>query len=189
MKLTLQPVTKTPQSTISRLFLDGVFECYVLEPPDPIPSGIFSIALLPSLKFGRVMPFLQGIPGHTAVEIHWGNTAADTRDCLLVGQTVGTDFIGKSRPAFEALFAKLSAATDPITVEVTRGALPTPATQLIGDSMQVIDTWFNSPRGHAIGMLVCTVLAQLYPQYASALQGVAYAFGYGAVVAGAAPKP
>lgn len=107
MKLTLTPDTVTSVSTISKLDIAGAFECYVLEPPNPIPPGTYEILLQHSERFGRIMPFLQNVPGHTAIEIHYGNTVANTRDCLLVGVTKGVDFVGESGIAFEALFAKL----------------------------------------------------------------------------------
>src|SRR5258708_19122834 len=122
MKLTLLPETRSPRSTISRLFVNDAFECFVLEPPDPIPAGTYEIKLEHSDRFNRLMPFLQNVPGHTAIEIHFGNTTANTRDCLLVGQTVGPDFVGHSVDAFNALFAKLE-ATSPITIEITRQAI------------------------------------------------------------------
>ena len=121
MKLRLIPETVTSRSTISKLYVDGTFECFVLEPPNPIPAGDFIVKILPSLKFGRLMPFLLAVPGHEAIEIHWGNYPKDTKDCLLTGQTKAPDFVGKSVVAFEALFAKLSAAKDQITIEINRG--------------------------------------------------------------------
>src|SRR5712664_549807 len=105
MRLQLIPEVRTPRSTVSKLLVNGVFECFVLEPPDPIPAGTYEIKLEHSQRFNRLMPFLQNVPGHTAIEIHFGNTAANTRDCLLVGQTVGPDFVGRSMDAFNILFA------------------------------------------------------------------------------------
>lgn len=188
MKLTVIPDTVTSNSSISRLSVDGAFECYVLEPPGRIPGGSYDISIQQSQKFGRLMPFLLSVPGHTGIEIHWGNTAKDTKDCLITGKSKAADFVGQSVEAFDALFAKLSAATTKITIEISRDMPIAPTEKVTGALMKTLDMWFNSARGHAVGMLVFTVLAQLYPQYAQALQGVAYAFGYGAVVAGAAPK-
>lgn len=122
MKLTLVPETRSPRSTISRLFVNGVFECFVLEPANPIPAGAYEIKLQPSLKFHRLMPFLQNVPGHEGIEIHWGNTPAETRDCLIVGRTTSPDFVGESVAAFNALFTKLE-ETNPITIEITRQAI------------------------------------------------------------------
>lgn len=108
MKLTLTPDTVTSKSTISQLTVDEVFYCYVLEPPNPIPAGRYFIELLPSKRFNRLMPFLHNVPGHQNIEIHFGNTVADTRDCLLVGLTKSQDFVGESHAAFSPLFEKLT---------------------------------------------------------------------------------
>jgi hypothetical protein len=57
--------------------------------------------------------------------------------------------------------------------------------------MQQIETWFNSPRGHAAVGVLAGVAAQLWPQYAVALNTLAAVMGYGTLVAGApaqAPK-
>jgi len=122
VKLRLDPLARSPRSTISKLFVNDVFECFVLEPANPIPAGTYEIKLEHSQRFDRRMPFLQNVPNHIAIEIHFGNTAANTRDCLLVGQTVGPDFVGHSVDAFTALFAKLE-ETNPITIEITRQAI------------------------------------------------------------------
>jgi hypothetical protein len=52
--------------------------------------------------------------------------------------------------------------------------------------MQALEAWFNSSRAHMVGTLAFGVAAQMYPQYALALNMVAAALGYGGVVAGAA---
>lgn len=52
--------------------------------------------------------------------------------------------------------------------------------------LQTIEGWFNSPRAHLIGTVAFGVAAQVWPQYALVLNGVAGALGYGGVVAGAA---
>jgi hypothetical protein len=184
VKLSITPLESSATSVISQLLIDGTFECYVLEPQPPIPAGVYDVKLLHSVKFNRIMPFLLAVPGHTGIEIHWGNTAKDTKDCLLVGRTKAKDFVGESHEAFAELFTKLLAA-DQITIGINR-EVPAPITT--GVPMKVIDAWFNSTRGHAVGMLVLSVAAQMFPQYAMALQTVAYAFGYGAIVAGAPPK-
>src|SRR5690242_10455355 len=86
VKLSLLPLSLTAQSTISRLLVDGMVECYTLEdtvreqPGQPvsswkipgstaIPSGTFEVQLLPSARFGRIMPHLVNVPGFDAIEI------------------------------------------------------------------------------------------------------------------------
>ena len=81
MKLTVTRLWFTEKSTIGTLDIDGVFECYTLEPSDPaelIPCGTYPLRLLPSEKFGRYMPFIIGVPGHAADELHIGNDPNDT---------------------------------------------------------------------------------------------------------------
>lgn len=202
MKLTVNLDTKTAVSTISKLDVDGVFQCYVLEPPVPIPAGVYEIKLQHSERFGRLMPFLQNVPGHTGIEIHYGNTAANTKDCLLVGQTKGENFVGNSGPAFTVLFAKLEKEPSN-SIEIRRQvvvpvivptvfAVPVPQPQkgiTMSAGWQKVESFFNSARGHAFVAAALAIAAQALPQYAAILNQASITFGYGAVVAGAAaPK-
>jgi hypothetical protein len=59
----------------------------------------------------------------------------------------------------------------------------------MGRIATVLETWFNSPRGHAFVGLMLGVAAQIWPQYAAALNTGAAVAGYGTLVAGASsPK-
>lgn len=202
MKLLVTPDTVTSVSTISKLWCNEVFECFVLEPPVPIPAGVFDIKLEYSERFGRIMPFLQNVPGHTAIEIHYGNTVANTKDCLLVGQVKGENFVGNSGPAFTALFAKLEKEASN-SIEIRRQvavpvivptvfAVPVPQPQkgiTMSAGWQKVESFFNSARGHAFVAAALAIAAQALPQYAAILNQASITFGYGAVVAGAAaPK-
>lgn len=115
LRLTVTRVWFTAQSVIGILDINAVFECYSLEPADPaelIPCGVYPLRLLPSEKFGRFMPFICKVPGHTADEIHIGNDPKDTKGCTLVGETRGPDWVGNSEKAFNELIAKLDASQD-----------------------------------------------------------------------------
>ena len=104
----------TDSSTISELFIDQniLMTCYILEPTareNPsglmaIPEGRYEITLYDSPHFKMRVPILNGVPGHTYIEIHPGNFPGDTHDCLLPGLTMDTDFVGQSRDAFNILF-------------------------------------------------------------------------------------
>jgi len=127
MKLVLQRQPSTAHSTSGILSVDGVFECYTLEEVvrprklpgiTAIPAGAYPVVLTTSVRFGRVMPLLQNVPGFSGVRIHTGNTASDTEGCILVGASEGVNFLGTSRPAFYRLFPKLRAATTPILLTV-----------------------------------------------------------------------
>ena len=84
------------------LFIDGHFECHILEdvirerPGQPvetwkiigrtaIPEGEYQIALTQSQRFGRVLPLLVDVPGFAGVRLHPGNASLDTDGCLLPG--------------------------------------------------------------------------------------------------------
>lgn len=119
-----------PDYTIGELSIDGGFHCFTLEdkvreiencPVDrwkipgqtAIPIGTYDLTINFSQRFKRLMPLLVGVPGFDGVRIHSGNTDKDTEGCILVGwERVGSDFIGKSRDAFDALFPLLSDAVE-----------------------------------------------------------------------------
>jgi hypothetical protein len=131
----------TPASTIGSLSINGVFECYILEDvcrePEPglwrpelkiatktaIPYGSFAVSITESERFKRRLPLLLNVPSFSGVRIHPGNDALATDGCLLTGQTQSTDYVGNSRLAFEALFAKLDAAfgREPIKINIFKG--------------------------------------------------------------------
>jgi hypothetical protein len=128
MLLVLQRKVMTPASTIGEITIDGNHECYSLElpvkdglPGSAIPPGIFPVTLSPSpkfqlsndpwvMKYADFIPHINNIPNRSTILIHHGNGPHDTDGCILVGQTIGEDFIGASRAAFSALHAKLTQA-------------------------------------------------------------------------------
>lgn len=72
---------------------DGLY-IVTLEPPKPIPAGLYRLVPYLSPRFGYVVWLIaddpataanEGVPGHSFVEIHRGNYAADTKLCTLVG--------------------------------------------------------------------------------------------------------
>jgi len=126
MVLKLIRDTFTETTTIGKLYIDGVFECYTLEDKDrhledgglkipditAIPRGIYKIELRFSPHFNCITPHLLDIPNFEYVLIHWGNYAKDTDGCILVGQTKNTDFIGQSKAEFAILTSKIKIAFD-----------------------------------------------------------------------------
>lgn len=52
------------------------------------------------------MPLLVDVPGRSEIEIHWLNHPNESRGCIGIGYTTGTDFIGDSRKAFDDLWAR-----------------------------------------------------------------------------------
>lgn len=138
MKLSVAREEFTIKSTIGRLSIDGVFECYTLEDAvrekpgelcqrwkipgvTAIPAGIYDVTIDFSNRFKKMMPLLLNVPCFAGVRIHSGNTSEDTEGCILVGTTKGIMTIGNSRMAFMHLFSKMVSAVEKkekITLEV-----------------------------------------------------------------------
>jgi len=106
-------------STIGNLYFDNRFMCYTLEDTvrktkvpgeTAIPSGSYEVVLLPSKKYGRMMPYLLDVKDFQGIMIHPGNTPLHTRGCILVGETIMKDFVGHSQNAFDKLYPSIEAA-------------------------------------------------------------------------------
>lgn len=131
MNLRVERRIFSPQSTIGRLFVDGAFQCFTLEPawctddvkPRAIPEGTYNLINVRSEKHKRNVPHVEFVPGFDAIEIHPGNSPADTEGCLLVGRIIGPDkddWISQSQEAFYDLMEKLVPAWDRgETVDIT----------------------------------------------------------------------
>lgn len=130
MKLTIIRKPSSASCTQGELWLDGVHECYTLEDVvrpvkvagiTAIPAGTYRVTVTMSARFGRLLPLLADVPGFSGVRIHPGNTAADTEGCILVGDAPAPDFLGRSRVAFDRLFAKINTASiagEQVSIEV-----------------------------------------------------------------------
>jgi hypothetical protein len=70
-----------------------------------IPVGTYAVRLYDSPKHGRDTPELVNVPGFAHIQIHSGNTVADTEGCLLFGlaRDVPGERVLRSRPACEWL--------------------------------------------------------------------------------------
>ena len=95
MKILVQSIFQSSEYTISKLFIDSVYFCDVLEDPvrtgpkiwgnTAIPGGNYKMILSFSQRFQKILPLLLDVPGFTGIRIHSGNTSADTHGCLLLG--------------------------------------------------------------------------------------------------------
>ena len=121
MKIKINRLYKTENSTIGELLIDGKFECFTLEDKErdvkikgetAIPRGTYKVIINQSNRFKRLLPLLIDVDNFEGVRIHAGNTNHDTEGCILVGQTRSKDYISKSRKAYEILFAKMKLAKD-----------------------------------------------------------------------------
>lgn len=132
MELELIRKTRTNTSTIGELFIDGEFECFILEDKDrglrkdmpiselitkkvkaktAIPEGRYEVVINFSNRFKKLLPLLLDVPAYAGIRIHPGNTATDTEGCLLPGVNKAIDKVTSSRSAFTALFDKMKAAS------------------------------------------------------------------------------
>lgn len=138
MDLTLKRRWLTEASTIGELYVDGEFQCFLLEdryrpPPEAkvpgatcIPCGTYLVRITHSPKFRREMPLVDEVPGFEGVRIHPGNSASDTEGCLLPGRIRHGESVKESVSAYVELMAKLIAATAPISLTITVEPHPEP---------------------------------------------------------------
>lgn len=132
MKLTLVRDTFTDKSTTGKLFVDDVFECYVLEDvvrtgpkiygKTAIPEGVYKVTIDYSPKYDRPMIHILSVPGYDGIRMHSGNVAEDTEGCLLTGRIRRSNWVGESKLALVPVFQKINAAIsahEKIIIEVT----------------------------------------------------------------------
>lgn len=104
--------------------------CFTLEPDPPaIPHGTYRLALTESAraKAGELwtpdaqhrLPLVVDVPGHTGIRFHAGNSAADTKGCVLVGERVAANTLINSRLALNELIHHMTRlGREPITLIV-----------------------------------------------------------------------
>lgn len=125
MELALKRYECGAEVTHGKLYVNGDFQCDILEDMDRqlenggekvygqtcIPRGRYRVTLTYSNRFNRVLPLLNDVPQFSGIRIHPGNSIADTEGCLLPG-TRKDNLVLKSRDAFNALFSRLSVASN-----------------------------------------------------------------------------
>lgn len=75
-----------------------------------IPAGTYIIKMRESPHFGRVMPYLQSVPGFSYIMIHPGNGPEHTKGCILVGESKMPGRLVNSRAWSDIINSKLIAA-------------------------------------------------------------------------------
>ena len=124
-------VAQGKESTLSQLYINGVFQCYLLEDKirevkipsqTAIPRGTFELRLNTwgaknaeyQKAFGKLhqgMIEISGLPNFSFVYIHTGNTIKDTAGCPLCGfgfQFVDGNFqVSQSIAAYKMVYPKL----------------------------------------------------------------------------------
>lgn len=137
MNILLVRDTLTPLSTIGRIYVNNVYECYSLEDVDrrlenggvkihgetAIPLGSYAVTVTMSARFKMLLPILHNVPQFSGVRIHSGNLAKDTEGCILVGAAKSMNRVVDSRSAFNRLFQKINQAIrlgKPVTLKIER---------------------------------------------------------------------
>jgi len=136
-------VAQGKQSTLSQLYINGIFQCYLLEDKireikiasqTAIPTGIYELKLNTygaknvayKKAFGKLhqgMIEIFGLPNFSFVYIHTGNTIKETAGCPLCGfgfQFVDGDYqVSQSIAAYKVIYPKLVALTEDATNKFT----------------------------------------------------------------------
>ena len=97
--------TFSDESTIGELFLNGETFCDTLELPyrdnqksvSCIPTGEYTVRLRTARESATrdyLHLLVQEVKDRSHILFHRGNSAKDTRGCILVGQTRKQDFVG-----------------------------------------------------------------------------------------------
>jgi hypothetical protein len=110
--------TFTEESTIGELFLNGERFCDTLELPyrdnkrsiSCIPAGEYKVRLrLPRESATRdyIHLLVKDVKDRSHILFHRGNTAKDTRGCILVGQGTQQDIVHNSTLAMDLLIKEI----------------------------------------------------------------------------------
>lgn len=147
MELTVKLLKETDEETLSKLYANGVFVCYVLEDQyratkvkgdTRIPAGRYKVILRTEgtthakyaasyPKIHKGMLWLLDVPGFDYILIHKGNNDKDTAGCLLVGNDKaehnGRITLVESEKAYLRLYpeiARLISSGVDVWIEITR---------------------------------------------------------------------
>ena len=122
--MTLNRIVKDKPYTLGKLLVDGKECCYTLEPKwrkrkakkvpgrTAIPEGRYPVVITRSPKFKQWLPLLLHVPNFTGIRIHAGNTAKDTKGCILVGESTGKGVLSDSRLWVERLKRRIMDAKE-----------------------------------------------------------------------------
>ena len=110
--------TFTKQSTIGKLFINGEIFCDTLENPyinnerniSCIPEGQYKVRLRrprESATRDYLHLLVQDVPNRDWILFHRGNTAKDTRGCILVGNGREQDAVNNSRLAMDLVIKEI----------------------------------------------------------------------------------
>ena len=110
--------TFTEVSTIGNLYLDGEWLCDTLENPyldnqrsiSCIPAGQYKVRLRTARESATrdyLHLLVKDVPNRDYILFHIGNSAKDTRGCILVGIGTEQNFVKNSRLAMDLLMKEI----------------------------------------------------------------------------------
>ena len=135
MEITVKRIYFRDTYTIGAIQVDGKYQMDTLEPRainwqkekkvaglTAIPEGRYRVQIAYSKTFKRKMPYLMNVPNFVGIMIHTGNTAKNTRGCILVGHAQHDNAslrydndnyrLTESRIHFNRLYAQIAEAID-----------------------------------------------------------------------------
>jgi len=137
LRLVLNTIQSTEESTLGALYLDGAFQCFTLEDrvrttgvkaygKTAIPAGTYEIGLRKGSPMAKRydkryichdgMLWLRDVNDFKWVYIHTGNSANDTKGCILVGnsakKTLQGSVLRESRKAYQDLYPRVCEAVE-----------------------------------------------------------------------------
>jgi hypothetical protein len=139
MKIFSKEIYRDEDTVISKVWINGDHECYILEDIDDlIPAGEYYVkprkVLSPMTeRYRKRFPWfewhleLQDVPGRKYIYIHLGNFEYDTDGCLLTGQwneSSPRSYITDSTTTFKKFYNKVyqEAKAGCLCIEVVRAA-------------------------------------------------------------------
>lgn len=134
-------IANRPTYCIGKLYIDGVYQCDVIEDTDrglddkmdekdilkkkikgetAIPTGVYPVYITWSPKYKKPMPLIDKVKGYSGIRIHSGNTSKDTEGCLIVGKNKEVGKVLESRKTYNALFKILTETKERIIIDIQR---------------------------------------------------------------------
>ena len=134
-------IANRPTYCIGKLYIDGIYQCDVLEDTDrglddkmseaeilkkkvkgqtAIPSGVYPVYITWSPKYKKPMPLIENVKGYSGIRIHSGNSSKDTEGCLLVGKNKEVGKVLESRKTYNELFNILNKTDEKIIIDIQR---------------------------------------------------------------------
>ena len=109
---TLEPPVLEMKTTVSKdVVIRSPAKAQSLK-PFAIPEGRYAVVITWSPKMQKYLPLLLGVPMFSGIRIHAGNTAEDTKGCILLGRNQIVGRVLESRKWVYELKQKIVEAKD-----------------------------------------------------------------------------